>query len=660
MTKKNPKRKRPHHPRSIAGRKGTTHAGVTATRTPMPSPQFRGTTWRPSVPAANKLRAAFAAEERNDLDEATRLYAEITMQYPEFAAGWHYYGLLLHRQERSNDGLAALHRAHQIEPENPLFLSNIAQVLLETDDVEQALACISRAHELDPDHGQIFARYAQMMLEQGQARDMLPEVARHLDRHPDSWHLWLLAGKWRERAGDKAGAIIAFTTADRLAPAAEATPRLHLGALHRGYDEADLAEKNFLLARTKDPECARAFMGLANIAAQRGCFKEAKSLCRTALGTDSNLLSAWSFLSHISEPDEIQNLIPELEKAELSAVSNDHSHHHASIYFALGKSREDAGDYNRAFENYSKANAMVARFRPYYRAAEEISALDIQRQISETFVNRADSFGQVGSGAVFIIGMPRSGTTLVETIVGSHPAVAMGGEMRFLQDYLTQQTLKSADFDGMATWLHNASDTTLGKLARRWHEVLRTTAGEHALVTDKLPENFRNVGLILACLPDARIIYVHRDPRDNCVSCYATAFARGHNYSYSLQALGHYYQLHTKMIEHWETILSSDKILDLEYESLITEPETQIRRLIDYLDLPWDERCMTPDKTKRLVATASVHQVRQPIHSRSIGRWHRFESHLQPLLDALSEPLPNASIPDHEHLNFKEPPKNSS
>lgn len=587
--------------------------------------------------AAAELQRAFAAEQRNALDDAEKIYAGIVKRYPEFADAWHFYGLLLHRRNQSDRGLAALHRAHQLNPDNPLFLFNVSLVLMDTGDIEQGLSCISRAHELDPDHGQIFVRYAQLMLNQdGPPETILPEIERHLEKNPESWHLWALAGQWRERAGDVRGAREAYDKADRYAPETDPTPQVHLGVLHRTFGRVAEARDAFNIALRRDPDCAKAFMGLSNIAAQEGNFEEAKELCRKALQINPESYGGWSLLTRISDKDEAPQLISDLLEAQSKVGQSFRS---APIRFALGKLFEDIGEYDKAFDNYKTANALMAQFKPYSRDAENGIVEDICNRMQEQFLTRASSIGLTGSGAVFICGMPRSGTTLTETIVGSHPSVAMGGELRFLPDWLSREKMSHSSSKGepIGTWLAAAPDDLLESLARTWHHTMRELADGRELITDKMPQNFRNLGLIAACLPDARIIFMHRDARDNCVSCFTTPFDRGHNYSYSLKSLGHYYRLHEKLIGHWQATLPEGRILDVCYEDLIADPEPQIRRIIDYLGLPWDARCLTPNKTERVVATASVHQVRQPIYSSSIGRWRRFEKHLRPLLDELGE-----------------------
>ncbi len=635
MTRKNPNRKRPRHQRAIASRKTPTHSGgVTATHAPMPFTQPQGPTRRPSALAANRLRAAFAAEERNDIEEATRLYVEITTQYPEFAPGWHYHGLLLHRQGESHQALDLLYRAHQIEPGNPLFLSNVALVLWAVDDIGNAIRCLWRAHELDPDHAQIFMQLAKALIVTEQGDALLAEVERHLDLANGEWRLWNVLGKCREQGGDRAGARAAYTEAVRLAPVGEVEPLVHSGvcALKAGLEEK--AQEDFETALRIAPESGKAFSGLATLASVHGDFETSERLARKALEKDPHLYAAWASLAvaHPLTPNE--QLARQLEAAAEHAEDEPQVF---ALYFALGKVWENLGDYDQAFSAYRRGNDLRKNTRSYSPKAQVAYTKDLILNLNEDFLARSGRCGVSGTGAIFVCGMPRSGTTLVETILASHPEVTPGGELRYIHDRF-RRTLGYMGMHELGTWLSRTSDAALADIARGWAHSLRDTAAGLPRVTDKMPGNYALLGLIHICFPDAHIVHVSRDPRDNCCSCYATSFAEGHAFSYSLDSLGHHYRLYEHLMAHWRRMLGKERIIEVRYESLVQDPEGEIRRLLDAVNLDWDPRCLNFHKTSRQVRTASSYQVRQPLYTTSIGRWKRFERHLDPLLDALAAP----------------------
>lgn len=187
------------------------------------------------------------------------------------------------------------------------------------------------------------------------------------------------------------------------------------------------------------------------------------------------------------------------------------------------------------------------------------------------------------------------------------------------------------------SWLAEASDTTLLEISRGWRTALDDAAHGKPRVTDKMPGNFTLLGLIHACLPDARIVHVRRDPRDNAFSCFATPFSEGLEFSFVMEDIAHFYHSYTRLMAHWRSVLGSERIIEIEYESLVGDPESEMRRLLAALELDWDPRCLEFHKKSRTISTASVYQVRQPIYRGSIGRWRHFETHLLHLIKALEE-----------------------
>jgi hypothetical protein len=224
---------------------------------------------------------------------------------------------------------------------------------------------------------------------------------------------------------------------------------------------------------------------------------------------------------------------------------------------------------------------------------------------------------------IFVVGMPRSGTSLIEQILASHAQIQGAGELQDLA------ACESEGMDGLAQ----------GYLSR-----LPALAGGKIRIVDKQPDNFLRIGLIRTILPNARIIHCVRNPIDTCVSCYSKLFSAGQHFSYDLAELGRYYRRYSDLMAHWRSVLPADAMLDVAYEDVVDDLEGQARRLIDYCGLEWDDRCLSFHKTRRIVKTASAVQVRKPLFRTSLERWRRYEAHLGPLLHALGE-YPAASDP---------------
>ena len=235
---------------------------------------------------------------------------------------------------------------------------------------------------------------------------------------------------------------------------------------------------------------------------------------------------------------------------------------------------------------------------------------------------------------IFIVGMPRSGTTLTEQIIASHPAVYGAGELEAISRISQELSKDHEDTGGYPECMLHFQNQEIEKLANGYLSNLRALAGDVLHVTDKMPHNFLHLGLIAILFPGARVVNCKRHPLDTCLSIYTQKFTNVHPYAYDLTELGQYYRQYERLMAHWEHVLA-DRIFTIQYEELIEEPEATSRRLIGYIDLPWDDRCLEFHETERPVKTASQWQVRQPVYKKSVNRWENYETHLAPLKRAL-------------------------
>jgi hypothetical protein len=234
---------------------------------------------------------------------------------------------------------------------------------------------------------------------------------------------------------------------------------------------------------------------------------------------------------------------------------------------------------------------------------------------------------------VFIMGMPRSGTTLIEQILSSHRNVFGAGELKDFGNLVF--AIRGADGAQYPECMRSLSREQLAELGISYLEALRRQAPAAERIVDKMPYNFNFVGLIHLLFPNARIIHIRRDPRDIALSCFSLIFGEGHEFTYDLGALGRYIRAYEILMEHWRRVLPAEAMLEVQYEDIVEHLEEQARRIVRYCGLEWDDACLAFHKTERVVGTASVNQVRQPIYRSSIGRWRFYQSQMQPLLKAL-------------------------
>ena len=301
------------------------------------------------------------------------------------------------------------------------------------------------------------------------------------------------------------------------------------------------------------------------------------------------------------------------------------------LHFALGKAYEDIGQHETGFRHFLAGNALKRQETPY----DEPTVLNLVEQSRLVFtpevMRERSGFGHPSPAPIFIVGMPRSGSTLIEQILASHPDVFGAGELR---DFVS--AVEGLD-RGPNNTPEEVGGNDLRQLGERYMTLLRSRVPVPAeRITDKMLGNSRLVGLIHLALPNARIIHARRNPLDNCLSCFSTLFAAGHHYSYELGELGRYWCAQDALMRYWRTVLPDGVMLTVDYEALVDDLETHARRIIAHCGLEWTDACLDFHKTERAVYTASVVQVRQPIYRSSVGRWKPYQALLQPLFDGLA------------------------
>jgi len=305
----------------------------------------------------------------------------------------------------------------------------------------------------------------------------------------------------------------------------------------------------------------------------------------------------------------------------------------ASLQFMAARLLDSLGEYDRAFAAAERANAMrQIHFDPsgIERFIDDAIAFFTPERLAQ--LPRATH----GSKApVFIIGMPRSGTTLVEQILSSHPCIHGGGELTWIWQ-ITEVLAQRCEREGhpLPGGFANLQVADMDGLARQYLSAITALSPQSIRITDKYPANFFHLGFISLLFPEARIIHCTRDPLDTCLSCYMSDFASGNLFSFDLSHLGSFYRQYSRMMDHWKSVLHVP-ILEVRYEEVVNDLEGQARRLLQFLQVDWDDRCLRFHENSRFVSTLSNQQVRQPIYKSSVGRWRQYQHHLGPLQASL-------------------------
>ena len=299
-----------------------------------------------------------------------------------------------------------------------------------------------------------------------------------------------------------------------------------------------------------------------------------------------------------------------------------------TLHFALGKAYLDLGDSSAAFRHLHEGNRMKRATVAYSADRTEKFFAEVAAAFTPALLDRLAAQGQRSPAPIFIVGMPRSGTTLVEQILAAHPAVHGAGELRYMGAVVGQ-------ISGFPKGVAALDAATLKRLGQTYLSRVEALAGGKPRVVDKAPGNFVNAGLIRLILPDAKIIHARRDPVDTCLSCYTKLFADALNFTYDLTDLGRYCRDYLKLMDHWRAVLPASHFIEIDYEAVVDDIEAEARRMLEFLELPWDPACLEFYRVERPVRTASVNQVRQPIYRSSSGRWRKHADALQPLLKVL-------------------------
>jgi len=539
----------------------------------------------PDQPDALHLLAT-VARESGRVDLAIDLYQRLLRRHPAIPIAQNSLGNMLQERREWRRAIACYEAALAHDPRYMSAYFNLGRALLDINDPVRAESCLRQAAALAPNDAQTRSTLARAIVEQGRREEALEEVHRSIELDSDSSELLNDAGVVHGTIGD-------FETA-------------------REYYRSALA---------LDPGNAKAALNLSKSKRFTAQHDEDADLIHAAAGNG----------------------------AVRASTQRD-------LHLALGKMHDDRGEWESAFSHYEQAN------RPFAAAAiqqvdESLALMDRMRTVFD-----ADWFAALQAAVdpdptpVFIVGMPRSGTTLVEQLLAAHPEVHGAGELNgILRLAAEAASLADTKVDPLHTGglsmkaaLHSGTDAAypeciraLGEartagLGDRYLEHLRSHSSEAARITDKLPGNYLHLGFIATILPGAKIIHCRRDPLDTAISVYFTDFMVGHEYSNDLRAIGRQIRGMRALMVHWEAVLG-ERILTVDYEALVADPEPVTRTMVAHVDLAWDDACLRHHKVARPVHTASAWQVRQPVYRRSAGRARHYDRFLAPLREGLGD-----------------------
>lgn len=520
-----------------------------------------------------------------------------TQLAPHSHAAWDNLGLSLMLQGKRTEAKKSFQRALQSNPRDEQAYNNLGTLLRDEGRLDEAIAHIRRSIELKPDYAEAFNNLGNMLHDRSQIREALACYERAIQIDPRYIDAYYNRGMAQQKMGLYDAALASYETVLRLSPG-HVDAITGIANVHEKRSEYEAAHELLTPLIASDRMTVSGAMTLAATARRLGRHEEAIAVIDKLLTQHTNL--------------------PLVQQQEL--------------HFSLGSLCDDTKDYERAFKHFQKGNAL----RQY--PDDPTSKPDHFTAIIETF--SSDRMAGLARSTntserpIFIVGMPRSGTTLVEQILSSHPDVHGGGELRGIEDLIGPLCASTASQRSYPACAADLASADLDAAAQKYLQELTLLSPDKARVTDKMPHNFLHLGLIGMLFPRARIIHCTRDPLDTCLSIYFHNFNANHPYTTDLTALGEYYKQYQRLMHHWESVLDI-KIHKVVYEELVADQESGTRALLDYCGLSWDPTCLRFHENKRVVTTPSYQQVRRPLYNTAVKRWKHYESHLKPLIEAL-------------------------
>jgi len=577
---------------------------------------------------------AITLGEQGRFDEAEACYREVIRIQQDFADAHNNLGTVLQNLGRSNEAQACYLQAIRLNPTYAEAHNNLGNALLSLGCLKDAEASYLCALRVKPSYAEAHYNLGIVLRELGHLAETESRFRQAIDLKPNYYEAHNNLGVVFYELGRPREAEASYRRAIEINPDyPEAHNNLGNALLHLG--RLVEAEGSYRQAIQVKPDFADAYSNLGSVLMERGKIEDANTFLNMAIelfpGAARPLAIALLYTSFRQDDPRLKQLesvyanreyLPQGERIRLN--------------FAMGKAMESIGQYDRSFSAYEEGNRLYHQGHPFDETEDNRFIDKLCSYLTADVFRESDNLGntfppiQNERVPIFIVGMIRSGTTLIEQTLASHADVYGAGELTTLDELAKRAKFLTSDFTNWKEAL-----LTLRKLGQEYLEEVWKLAPEARYITDKMPGNYVHLGLIHLMFPNAKIIHALRDPMDTCFSCYAIRFTVGHEYSYDLGALGRQYLRYSKLMKHWHNVLPSGRILDVRYENNINDHEHEARRILDYLGLPWDPSCLKFHESDRAVRTASVVQVRKPIYSSSVNRWKHFDKHLGTLLEII-------------------------
>jgi len=574
----------------------------------------------------NNLGNAF--QELRQCAQAVACYRQALAGRPDDAEIHCNLGNALRQLGELDEAIDSSRRALALEPRLVMAHNNLGLALAAHGRPAEAAASFRQALALNGRFVEAMNNLGNVLRDQGEQREALSLYRQALALDPQRADSHCYLGSALFDSGEVGESIASFQRALALKPD-HPRARVGLASALRLAGRIEEAQASCRAALAADPRHVEAIALLGDLRADCGDLAQAQQLFEQAIAIDPHSPAVLcSIAAHRKMTGADADWVSRVEALLDRRLSLEHE---IGLRFALGKYHDDLGQFAQAFDHYRRANELSKRHAPRFERSRLTQQVDrTLRTFDRAFVRAPHAGASAVRVPVLIIGMPRSGTSLAEQILASHPQVFGAGEVRFWDSAFA--AFEQALGEG------RSGEDTFADSAREYLARLTAAApGGAAHVIDKMPANFLYAGLIHAVFPHARILHMRRDPLDTCLSIYFQNFVDMRSFASDLEDLAHYYREYLRILEHWRAVLPCETLLEVPYEALVSDQEGWTRRMLKFIGLPWDARCLDFHRTERAVITASRAQVRRKISAASVGRWRNYADHLaalRPLADA--------------------------
>jgi len=542
-------------------------------------------------------------------------------------------GMIHFQAGDTNKAKELFFKAIEIKPDFDLVYLNLGDLFNTLHHPRIAIKWYNKYSGNEADHPGVLIKKAKVFLALGNLEKCLKLCKKALKINSNSTQGNATLGQCYEKMGQYELAHSAFQKVQETEIAQNAQTLCAQGMVYfEQIKDYQKAKEHYLKAIEVSPNYLQAHLHLAHLYIIEGDLKFAEETLNTILKISPGHPQALRQLAHIKKTDIFDHLsIQELEE-KLENTDN-HEHQKNDLRFALADCLDQKQSYDRAFKHLKTANDISSKNSKFHINIIKKQIDTLVNYFNKDIIQELSQYGNNSQSPVFIVGMPRSGTTLSEQILSSHPSIFGAGElkemsnMKFKIQSMTKKTFPHA--------IDHLNKKDFSKIANDHINFLGTLSPGSSRVIDKMPFNLYLIGMIACFFPNAKFIHCLRHPLDTCLSNYFLKFSDRMSFSYNLKHLGQVYNAHTEIMKHWNDLLPG-RIITQNYEDLIESPESETKKLLEHLDLDWNDACLSHHENKRPVKTASNWQVRQPIYKTSVGRWKNYKNYLQPLADELN------------------------